>query len=592
MSKSKTITQAFLLFSLFLSLNVRSQNNAPTSPLYDSIVKVENGFSYQEQFIPEASLPYLQKGLAAEKNFGHAYMSGKYDLETKYGLEALEVFDSLKLINKKAYHLGLFGFWIKRRDLPKAFEYMQKAMDLFPSLNNIATKSAIYNNYGALHFFAEQMDSAIYYHKKSLALDRLRKDSIGIPYALNYLALAYIEVKQFKAAQNCLNEALSIRLVKNWSVGIAENYNYQARLERAQGNIQKSIYNNIKALEISKSIPYPYWIQICSKQIAECYEILEQHKEALRYYKEYNTYKDSILTEKSQEAIATLEVQYETAEKEKKITQQAFDLVEATEKIKRRNILSVSAGIIVLLLVLWGINYYRTQQYKQRRIQERAKLREEIALARVEVEKQEERIRISKELHDNIGAQLTFVISSIDNMLYQSKTDTSSLGSKLADLSVFTRKTITQLRDTIWLMNKPNLTLTELSNRINEYIASTQNLGIDCTIKLEQHPSKKPHSIAKGNNVYRVVQEAINNALKYAHCSQIIIRLEETNGALVGSITDNGTGFKISETKSRGFGLKNMEERIKLLGGELTINSASTGTTIQFTIPLINTNAV
>ena len=466
-------------------------------------------------------------------------------------------------------------------------------MDLFPQLNNIATKSAIYNNYGGLHYFAEQMDSAIYYHKKSLALDRLRKDSIGIPYALNYLALAYIEVKQFKAAQNCLNEALNIRLVKNWNVGIAENYNYQARLERAQGNLQKSINNNLKALKISREIPYPYWIQVCSKQIAECYEILEQHKEALAYYKEYNNYKDSILTEKSQEAIAKLEVQYETAEKEKKITQQEFELVEATEKIKRRNILSVSAAIIALLLILWGIYYYRNQQYKQRKIQERAKLREEIAEARVEVEKQEERIRISKELHDNIGAQLTFVISSIDNMLYQSKTNTTGLGTKLADLSVFTRKTITQLRDTIWLMNKPDLTFAELSNRINEYIASTQNLGINCNIKLEQHSSETPHSIAKGNNVYRVVQEALNNALKYANCTEIKIRLEETNGQLLGEIKDNGMGFNLSDTKTRGFGLKNMEERIKLLGGKLIVNSTlSEGTTVQFTIPLINTNAV
>ena len=558
----------------------------------DSIFVTENGYSFQKVPVLKENIPLLKKALELEKKSGSAYYNGQYDLHTKYGLEALNIFDSLKLINKKTYLMGMIGYCAKRRNLKKAFNYMQNAMALFPYFKNIETKSGIYNNYGVLHYMAGNMDSALYFHKKSLLLDELSKDTLGLPYALNYMALVYIEIKNFSAAQNCLNRALKIRQLKNYTVGIAENYNYQARLEIAKGNYQAAIKFNKKALDLSHEMNYPYWIQVCSQSISECYEKLNNNQEALFYYKQYTNYKDSIVNNKSQQTIANLEVQYETLEMEKKISQQALDLLEASEKIKRQYIISIAALIIVALIISWGIYFYKTQQYKRKKIQERAQLKTEIAEAKVEVEKQNERIQIAKELHDNIGAQLTFVISSIDNMLYQSKTGkTETFGERLFDLSKFTRKTITQLRDTIWLMNKPDVKFSELESRVSEYIASTKSLGINTHIKLSTNYSKDA-IIPKGNNVYRVIQEALNNALKYANSTSIEIKLSIEENKLLGSITDNGTGFHVS-TKKDGFGLTNMNDRIELLGGTFTLLSTiEKGTKIAFTIPLKPTDAV
>ena len=77
-------------------------------------------------------------------------------------------------------------------------------------------------------------------------------------------------------------------------------------------------------------------------------------------------------------------------------------------------------------------------------------------MAKIETQNklQEQRLRISRDLHDNIGAQLTFIISSIDNLKFGFTDISEKLGSKLSNISSFTQQTIYELRDTIWAMNK------------------------------------------------------------------------------------------------------------------------------------------
>ena len=79
---------------------------------------------------------------------------------------------------------------------------------------------------------------------------------------------------------------------------------------------------------------------------------------------------------------------------------------------------------------------------------------------------QEQRLRISRDLHDNIGSQLTFIISSIDNLKFVTKDVNEKLKDKLSSISSFTSDTIFQLRDTIWAMNKSEITIEDLHARI------------------------------------------------------------------------------------------------------------------------------
>ena len=92
---------------------------------------------------------------------------------------------------------------------------------------------------------------------------------------------------------------------------------------------------------------------------------------------------------------------------------------------------------------------------------------------------------------------------------------------------------------------------------------------------------------------YRVAQEALNNAVKYAEASSIKVSLRETNQALVLTVSDDGRGFEIAGTGRRtGLGLASMRERIKSVDGQLDISSkVGHGTSIKASIPLTGERA-
>ena len=204
---------------------------------------------------------------------------------------------------------------------------------------------------------------------------------------------------------------------------------------------------------------------------------------------------------------------------------------------------------------------------------------------------QEQRLRISRDLHDNIGSQLTFIISSIDNLKYVTKDANQKLKEKLSTISSFTSDTIYQLRDTIWAMNKSEITVEDLHARILSFVEkakiASQNIEFEITDNIDKNES---FSSLVGMNIFRVIQEAINNALKYAEATKIEIKLQKINNLFEAVVKDNGVGFNIKSVEL-GNGLSNMEKRMSEIEGKIKINSeVEKGTEIQITVSLKNTS--
>ena len=196
---------------------------------------------------------------------------------------------------------------------------------------------------------------------------------------------------------------------------------------------------------------------------------------------------------------------------------------------------------------------------------------------------QEQRLRISRDLHDNIGAQLTFIISSIDNLKYGIKNASSSTKEKLTNISAFTSQTIYELRDTIWAMNKESITFEDLQARITNFINKANDASSNIVFSYNVSNTISADytmSSVVGMNIYRIIQEAVNNALKYAEASKISVYISEENEKFIITISDNGKGFNINEIK-RGNGLSNMKKRAQELKGTINvISEESKGTQI------------
>lgn len=195
----------------------------------------------------------------------------------------------------------------------------------------------------------------------------------------------------------------------------------------------------------------------------------------------------------------------------------------------------------------------------------------------------QERLRISQELHDNIGARISHIISSLDMEMYQRSEDNKV--QSLENINVFARETMSQLRETIWMVSDKSIFYSELLVRVEQYVEQINKLTT-VNIKFDQEEFMDFElGPIQTINFYRIIQEAINNALKYAKANTIIVKTSgNENLKLRISICDDGSGFDPSSAK-KGTGIQGMEKRAKEGAASFSIHSSENGTIISFSLP-------
>ncbi|HNQ27980.1 MAG TPA: histidine kinase, partial [Aquaticitalea sp.] len=212
-----------------------------------------------------------------------------------------------------------------------------------------------------------------------------------------------------------------------------------------------------------------------------------------------------------------------------------------------------------------------------------------LALEKIESQNrlQEQRLAISRDLHDNIGAQLSFIVSAIDTIKYYVNDKNDKLTEKLENIGAFAKETIQELRDTIWAMNKSDIMLKDLQSRIANFIEKAKQSQHNINISVEADKSISADlkfTALQGLNIFRIIQEATNNSLKYAEANHIQIQISQKENNVNFLVQDDGKGFVETEVEA-GNGLLNMRKRAEELGGELILLSeAGKGTTITFNV--------
>lgn len=226
--------------------------------------------------------------------------------------------------------------------------------------------------------------------------------------------------------------------------------------------------------------------------------------------------------------------------------------------------------VLSLVLLIFLIRYLSQLRlnWKIRRMQAEQKINNE-------------RLRISRELHDNVGSQLSYLITGLEasEMMLQ-KENTESLTRNLENLQDSARESMQQLRDAIWALNKEEISASVLVERFSQWahkMTEQHNIRLEISSAIDRDLELDS---LKTLNVFRILQEAVHNILKHAKASEATIRFSIQEEQLRISIQDNGKGFE--NIDSAGNGLKNMRTRAKELGAELGIASrAGEGTRIE-----------
>jgi signal transduction histidine kinase len=536
---------------------------------YDEAVKSMNRFEQlvdksidKSKQLNDRSLlaqSYLQKALAL-------HFSSKDEKGIEFTLKAIEIFEKLDEAEQIANSYLTLGWKLKHRKLEDAFLYMKKGMLALERLNATTDLVGAYNNFGVLYQLKNIPDSALYFHRKSLTLAKELKDSIGIPFAHTHISSVLTQQAQFELAKKHIDSSLVIRKKRGDIYGITDSYLYLGDVFYFEKQYKKAVEYFLQGYSLAQQHGYFPLKKYAAEYLYKSYDSLQNFQQALYYSKQFHALKDSVLNKETNERIAELKVEFETLAKEKEIAEQQV-------LIEQRTIVIIVLVGSTLLLAIVLIVLYKRSHFKQQQLQKEMDLKEALAQIKTQNRLQEQRLEISRDLHDNIGAQLTFIISSIDNLKHISKETSEKFKEKLTNISGFTTETIGQLRDTIWAMNKNEIPFDELYGRLLSYVEKVKEITDIANISIDHDLKFSPtFSSVVGMNLFRVVQESINNAVKHAHANEIKVYFSEVEEQLHISIQDDGDGFDKSNVEV-GNGLSNIESRISAINGTVTINS-------------------
>lgn len=195
---------------------------------------------------------------------------------------------------------------------------------------------------------------------------------------------------------------------------------------------------------------------------------------------------------------------------------------------------------------------------------------------------QHQRAQIARDLHDGIGSQLTHIISRLDIMAYNNK----GLENQLAALRDFTSETVQQLRETIWVLNQCEITYGQLTERIRGLLSRISTDADYPKMKITSYGDGSLHLPPQlASSIFRIVQEAVNNSIKYSGCTSISVCLARDDHSLTLLVNDNGKGFCPDQIQP-GYGLLNIRRRAEELLGSMQLDSSCDGTNILVEFPI------
>lgn len=203
-------------------------------------------------------------------------------------------------------------------------------------------------------------------------------------------------------------------------------------------------------------------------------------------------------------------------------------------------------------------------------ITERRKLEQEVAAAA-----EQERARIGRELHDGLGQQLgglLFLMNGLHRDLKDADSRQAEIARQLGDELTVAMRQARNLAHELYAIRATPDGLTQALESLAERVAGAH--GIACSFVGNRSLLVESQIVA--SHFYRIAQEAIHNALKHSGATRIDIELTCRDSVVALRVSDNGAGLPAQAT-GRGLGLRTMEQRARLLGGEMVVQSRSEG---------------
>lgn len=620
----------FTLFLLILILNLNSQNNTSSKELENlktlSLNLLTVNDSLARQYASELFLEASKSNDELSKNEALYLIATSFKNSSPYkALDNFERSTDFLIENNHPFLTDLYfekaKIYTTHSEYPKAMQLALQSLQHNKTINFEPNIQRDLSYIGYIHDRMYEYRASIKWNLKSLILAKKLNDSLAIAKCLGRIGIAYDELAEKDGFNKVLfDSALYFNTKAAKLSEMAGDFGFTRTTYSNIGNSYSKLKMYDKAEEYTlKSLAVPGFqankgvtlvnlgkIYLETGRYNEAEKILDSamantikygtrkyqfeayyrfheldvkkgnFKSALENYINYKSIEGTLLNENKNKQIIETRERFQTAEKENEILTQRAELAENELTIKTKNLFATGLVFGILILGLMAYSIFK----KKERLANDLQLKDALSKAQTQNRLQEQRLRISRDLHDNIGSQLTFIISSIDNLKFLSKNKEEKFVHKLTQINDFASNTISQLRDTIWAMNKNEISIEDFHGRVLSLIEKAKSITNNIEISLNNSIQKAyTFDSAIGINVFRVIQESLNNAVKYAKAKTILVYLKETKSTIEISIKDDGIGFEI-EKVALGNGLENMQHRVEDIGGVLSINSKKNNGTL------------
>lgn len=475
--------------------------------------------------------------------------------------------------------------------------------------------ATVYNNYGSL--FSALPDSlmsyerSMYYLDKAEQIARKTNDLRIMTCVLCNKAKLYRNQKRYTESMDLLLQSLALAQQNHFHQWEMVALNNIGDLHFVMGHPEKAIPYLLKSLKMEGAGVAPYYRNMAVFTLGEVYASMGQKEKAAHYFslslamaKEYGitrdlieankrlalinadkgdyasafghllTYSrlnDSIRSSEIVHNVQQLEVKYRTSEKDRELLKNKLHMQHQEKSLSRKNtIIELSVALVLVLILIFMFVYNRFRQ-RQKLLKQEEQIREMKALIKGE---EQERIRLAQELHDGIGGMLAAVNM---NLQVAMRTDFKQK-QELLDIMRMIEATTEEVRKTSHNLMPSALLRENLKEALQHYCDICHN-G-DLRIDLSTHGTLDTLNQIYITMIFRIVQELIQNVIRHAAASHVIVSLEREGDQICLMVEDNGKGFDSTKIPY-GFGLENLSFRVKTLGGNLDIQSEpSVGTSI------------
>ena len=464
----------------------------------------------------------------------------------------------------------------------KAIEYHNKALqglEKNPTPIEFQYRATSLNNLGLVYQNLNKDKLAIPYFEEGL---KQKKDILlykPLLYAmlLDNLGYSRFKLKEKRGLPELFYESLKIKEDLQLTAGVIINQIHLSEYFAVKGDREKALQYSNEAMLTAKNSKNKRNYLLPLKQLA----VLEPAKSAL-YNKDYIRINDSLQKAERKMGEKFTRIEYETDE----IKQENTDLT-----VQNRNLVYVFGSVLIVGMFLYIIKAQKTKNRELLYKQEQQKANEEIYNLMISQQNDVETIRtiekkrIAQDLHDGVLGRMFGIRMNLDSLNKNRDKDASyQIVSYLTEL-----KHIEQdIREISHDLSK------EKSELINNFVAilnellENQKKSFSTKLDVFIDPTIQWNSISNAIkiNLYRVVQESLQNANKYAKAKKIKIEFKNSIDYLFLHISDDGAGFNVKRAK-KGIGLQNMLSRINECKGTFEIQSKKeAGTIITITIPI------